>query len=49
VRSFVFVPSLPAAAWALGAALTILTALAGTWLAVRSAAASSPHVLLEQR
>ena len=49
VRSFVFVPSLPAAAWGLGAALTIVTALAGTWLAVRSAAASSPHALLEQR
>jgi ABC-type antimicrobial peptide transport system permease subunit len=49
VRSFVFDPSLPAAAWVLGASLTIITALAGTWLAVRSAAASSPHALLEQR
>jgi hypothetical protein len=49
IRSFVFVPSLPATAWWLGAALTVLTALVGTAVAMRAAAAAIPRDLLEAR
>ncbi|MBI5156450.1 MAG: ABC transporter permease [Acidimicrobiia bacterium] len=48
LRSFVFVPSLPAAAWLIGITLTFGTGLAGTWLALRRAAASAAHTLLEE-
>jgi hypothetical protein len=49
IRSFVFVPSLPATAWLLGVGITGATALAGTWLALRRAASAPAHLLLEER
>lgn len=49
VRSFVFVPSLPAASWALGVGIAAATAIAGTWLALRAPSSIPVHLLLEER
>ena len=49
VRSFVFEPSLPVMSWLLGAAITGLTGLAGTWIALRRAATAPAYLLLEER
>ncbi len=49
VRSFVFTPDLPVSAWVLGAGLTALSAVVGTAVAVRSAAAVPVRQLVEPR
>lgn len=49
VRSFVFTPDLPPSAWVLGASLTVGTAMAGTAVAVRFAAATPVRELMEPR
>ncbi|HEX5630104.1 MAG TPA: FtsX-like permease family protein, partial [Acidimicrobiia bacterium] len=49
VRSFVFTPDLPIAAWVVGAGLSALAAVIGTAVAVRSAAAIPVRQLVEPR